>query len=118
VFDWQEALKQSEIDEEMLRELGALFLEEGPKLLGEIRSALAEADAPKLRRAAHTLKGSAAIFSARPVAETALEVEQHAKAGDLAAAATIVPHLEEELERLITAMSPYVTSESRTGERR
>ena len=61
--------------EETLRELAGLMLEECPRLLEQMRRSLADGDVEELRRAAHTLKGSARLFAAHPTADAALEVE-------------------------------------------
>jgi HPt (histidine-containing phosphotransfer) domain-containing protein len=58
----------------------------------------------KLRRAAHTLKGSAAIFSARRTTAAAGELENLAKAGDLAKAAAAISDLESEAMRLTRSL--------------
>jgi|TARA_Y100000758_G_scaffold276708_1_gene221673 HPt (histidine-containing phosphotransfer) domain-containing protein len=48
--------------EETLRELAGLMLEECPRLLEQMRRSLADGDVEELRRAAHTLKGSARLL--------------------------------------------------------
>ena len=51
------ALERLGGDEELLREVARLFLEEYPVLLLEIRQAVAAQDAEALQRAAHSLMG-------------------------------------------------------------
>jgi PAS domain S-box-containing protein len=62
-------------DAELRRELSVMFLEDCPKLLSEIRTALDQRDGPSLRLAAHTLKGSAGIFRVQSAFDAALRME-------------------------------------------
>ena len=68
-FEWDAALESVGGDEAMLRELAEMFFAECPKLMEQIREYTVSADGPELRRAAHTLKGSAHVFGAEEVAE-------------------------------------------------
>ena len=70
-FEWDAALESVGGDEAMLRELAELFFVECPKLMQQIREHIAGAAGPELRRAAHTLKGSAHVFGAEGAAEAA-----------------------------------------------
>ena len=74
---------QDSTGREFVAELVGTFLEEAPGLLGQMRTALAAADADGLRRAAHSLKSNALAFGANALAERARGVEL----GGLAAAA-------------------------------
>ena len=96
-------------DWELLRDIIGLFRQSGPQLLAEIRAALDGGDAGGVRRAAHTLKGSAGFFAAAAVTTTAGRLEALAAAGDLAAAAKLIDHLAGEVERLqdlLAALTP------------
>ena len=68
-------------DEALFREVVGLFFEDCPRLLGQIREAIASDDGPTLKRAAHTLKGTAGHFAAPGVvaAVTRLEEAGHAR---------------------------------------
>jgi len=50
-------------DEELLREIAAMFLEEAPQMMEALHAALNRADARGLERAAHNLKGCVGNFS-------------------------------------------------------
>jgi PAS domain S-box-containing protein len=104
VLDRRQALERVGGDARLLRELIAVFLAESPKVLKEVAEALAERDAAKLGRAAHTLKGAVATFGAEPARAAAQQLERLGNRGDLAAAAAAVPHLEAEMERLQAAL--------------
>ena len=51
------ALEEVDGDEELLREMAQVFLEDHPRLMATLREAVAACDPERLRRAAHTLKG-------------------------------------------------------------
>jgi len=99
-LNWVAALELTDVKEETLQELAALFLQETPKMLAECREALRDGDAPRLRRAAHTIKGSAATFVAERAAAAALRLENLAKAGQLDEAPAALAELEAELDRI------------------
>ncbi|MBR9908738.1 MAG: DUF4154 domain-containing protein [Gammaproteobacteria bacterium] len=86
-LDWAAALANLEGDEALLIELAQLFLEQCPKLMASIESALAAQDGAELRRAAHTLKGSANVVGGRATAAAALALENLAREGQFEAAA-------------------------------
>ena len=79
VFDQAAALNRVEGDEELLRELAGLFLEEAPGLLAQMRQALTTGDADGLERAAHSLKGSASNIDAHATFEAARDLESLAR---------------------------------------
>jgi HPt (histidine-containing phosphotransfer) domain-containing protein len=104
VFDRGEALTRACGNGALLRELVALFLEDAPRWLWAIRSALHSREQDRLWRTAHTLLGSAASLSARATQEAARGLETLARAGDLAGAAEALPALESALDRLLPVL--------------
>ena len=76
-------------DSDLLLSLIELFREQTPLLMSEIQRGLASHDASIVRRAAHTLKGSTAIFGTTAAFEAARQLEAVAINGaiDQAAAA-------------------------------
>jgi CheY-like chemotaxis protein/HPt (histidine-containing phosphotransfer) domain-containing protein len=105
VLDRSAALERVGGDAQLLRELAELFLDDCPRQQAEIRDALARGDAPKLHRAAHTLKGSAGNFRAGPAFEAAQRLESLARHGNLAGAREAADALDRELERLTPALA-------------
>jgi HPt (histidine-containing phosphotransfer) domain-containing protein len=99
------ALQHAENRPEFLRELASVFLRECPQLLSEIREAVSLGDAVRLRRAAHTLKGSAAVFGGKRTSAAAHDLESLAKAGDLEAAREASRTLDHEAARLANALA-------------
>jgi PAS domain S-box-containing protein len=92
-------------DDQLLGELAALFCRESPGWLNEVRAAVAAGDAPRLRRAAHTLKGSASTFGARAACEAAQRLELMGRAGDLAGAEEACAALAAALNHLQPALA-------------
>lgn len=73
-------------DPEFVSTLLETFAEEAPRLLEELRGALAAGDAATARRAAHTLKTNAATFGAAGLAALCADLERRTAAGDLGGA--------------------------------
>ena len=87
-------------DEDLLRELTAIFLTEYPLLLLEIETGLVEGNAQRVELAAHSLKGSVANFGARNALEAARCMEALARGCDLSGAREALSHLRFEFEQL------------------
>jgi len=102
--DLRAALELVGGDEQFLDEVIALFQQDAPRLLGEVREAVTQGDAGGLRQAAHALKGSAGYVAARPTVEAAQRLETIGARGDLAEAANAFADLERELGRLTAAL--------------
>jgi HPt (histidine-containing phosphotransfer) domain-containing protein len=92
-------------DMELLKELAGIFLAECPKLMAEIRQAVDQRDARKLRLAAHTLKGSASHFGAGAVAGAAQRLEGAGAEQDWAPADEALAALECAIDRLQPALA-------------
>ncbi|MGA6966715.1 MAG: Hpt domain-containing protein [Xanthobacteraceae bacterium] len=60
---------------EFVAELVDTFIEEGPGMLAELRTARAESNAERFRRAAHSLKSNGNTFGALKLAALAREIE-------------------------------------------
>jgi HPt (histidine-containing phosphotransfer) domain-containing protein len=87
-------------DAELLKEIAVLFLEDYPRVLAEIRAAIAGGDARQLETSAHTLKGSASNFGAGAVVESALRLEQMGRAGQMNQSPDVLRSLEAGLSAL------------------
>jgi signal transduction histidine kinase/DNA-binding response OmpR family regulator len=82
-----------------------LFDRDAPRLLGEMRDAVAVRDVETLRDAAHTLKSNCANVGAMALAAICRDIEQLARAADAAAAAAPLAAAEEELRRVLAALA-------------
>jgi CheY-like chemotaxis protein/HPt (histidine-containing phosphotransfer) domain-containing protein len=101
------ALMQVGGDEELLHETAQLFLHESTGLLAMLHDSLAQSDADAARLAAHRLRGSVGYFAAIPLASLLLRVEELARKPDVAAAAALMPRVEQEFGRLRGALEEY-----------
>jgi len=81
VLAWESALEMAGNDEEFLFQLVDVFLTTSAELMDKLAVAVRERDAGQITLHAHTLKGSAQIFGAQTVAESARRVEKAGKAG-------------------------------------
>ncbi|MDD5390972.1 MAG: response regulator [Gallionellaceae bacterium] len=84
IYDRGDALSRIADDEELLATLIEMFVADAPNYVNEIDTALQAADWLLLTRAAHTLKGVLATFSARRGEACARALETAAKAGNAA----------------------------------
>ena len=87
-------------DDALVAELIALFMTEAPMYLERVCAAVAFGDAPAVANAAHTLKGAATAITASAVGAAADALEQHARGGSIAGAATRITALQCELATL------------------
>lgn len=91
-------------DEELLREIAVLFLDDYPSLMASIRSSCDSGDAGGLERAAHALKGSVSNFGAENAQRAALDVEMMGRLGQLKDAPRAVARLEKAMADLLPEM--------------
>jgi HPt (histidine-containing phosphotransfer) domain-containing protein len=105
VLDADAVLDRVGGDEELLREIIAIFLEEYPLLMAEIRVAVSRSDRANLERAAHSLKGAVSNFGARTATDLARDLEAVGRTGELGGLAPIVSKLDLELASLQRALA-------------
>ncbi len=104
VLDWEAALEQLDGNAALLQNLIGVFYIEAPKLMTDIQQAIAQEDTLALQRAAHTLKGSATIFAAQPVAAAALRLEVMGRDETLTDAASAWSALQDAMAQLLPAL--------------
>jgi two-component system sensor histidine kinase/response regulator len=109
-IDWDSAIAVVDGDRELLGEIVAAFLIEGPSLVEQIRRALAAADAGELRRGAHTLKGALRTLGIESVAELASQLEEIGRRGDLASAAAPMARLESQLDQILSEAKSFASA--------
>ena len=100
VLDRALALSRVGGDEDLLREIAVLFLDDYPNLVQKIQDALVRNDAQGLERASHSLKGSVANFGAEAAYQAALELEKIGRSRDLTLAHIAYAGLEQSLNSL------------------
>ena len=111
LIDWSVALKNMPGGKEVALDLAGLLLDEAPKLVDQIRAARQEQDAEVFRRAAHTLKGSAAIFSITPLVEMCEQIEAMARAEEFSAAENLVEELTASASQMTLELEAFIQTE-------
>jgi nitrogen fixation negative regulator NifL len=101
-FDYGRAL--GEADAELVEIVTGIFLDQYPKDLATLHDAIARRDSPLLRRTAHTVKSSCAIFGAQPLVELARTLEQIDPIVSGAEAGHLIARLEAEFPALVTVL--------------
>jgi len=112
VFDTDALLERVEGDQELLRELLALFFQEYPKLLEEISRAMEYRRAEQVERLSHSLKSALLNLSAKRAADAAYQVERSGRSADFQEIAAAIPRLQEELRILHDAMDQFLKTSS------
>lgn len=100
LFDERELLDRLMEDRGLASKIVRSFLADCPIQLAVLAERIEASDGEGARQQAHKVKGAAASVSARSLRAAALRVERAAKAGDLAAAASLLPRAKEEFRRL------------------
>lgn len=104
-YSLDEALARVDDDRDLFLTMAELFIDQGPKDLAEVRSAIAAQDPIALARSAHRIKGAIVQFCAPAAFEATRELEELGKTGNLLAAVEACANMEAELLRLLTALS-------------
>ncbi len=90
---------------EFARELIGTFLEESPAMLRDLRAALADGDAERFRRAAHSLKSNGNTFGALAFAGLARDLEHDGLASIDHAKPATIDALDAEYTRVAAALT-------------
>jgi PAS domain S-box-containing protein len=104
VLDWDSALGRVHGRPDFLKQLVGLFFKECARLMPEVRTAIDRSDGPALRRAAHTLKGSADCFTAGPTVAAAQRLELMGRDNDWVGVEEAWAMLQREVARLLPAL--------------
>jgi PAS domain S-box-containing protein len=91
--------------EDRLRTILQVFQDEASRLMAELREAIANGDASRLTMPAHSLKGAVGLFGAPGVVEHAQALESLGQAGELKGAPEAFGRLQEEMDRLRSALA-------------
>ncbi len=100
VFNRGELLDRLGGNQELLKEVIQVFLNDVPLQIENLKKRLAEEEKAAVVRQAHTLKGAAANIGAERVRETAWELEQAAGGGDWEKVRAVARALESRVESL------------------
>ncbi|HVQ74481.1 MAG TPA: response regulator, partial [Candidatus Binatia bacterium] len=107
-LDAEAMLAAVEGDHALLGDLAAIFLEDTPARMGELRRALSAGDAASVFRTAHSLKGALGALGARDALALAALLEDKGRNGDIADAPGALDRLEVEIDRLASLLAGFV----------
>jgi CheY-like chemotaxis protein/HPt (histidine-containing phosphotransfer) domain-containing protein len=99
VWDKGEMMSRMMEDEELVKKVLEMFLEDMPVQIQAIKESMKTGDIRGLEFQTHRIKGSAANVNAAALQAVALAMEKKAKAGDMDAAGAMLADLEKELVR-------------------
>jgi two-component system, sensor histidine kinase and response regulator len=108
VLDPDTALSRVGGNRDMLKQLSSVFQHTGPRLLGEMWSAIQNGDAQKLNEAAHSLKGMVAFFGDTTAAEAALKLEEMGRDNKLTHGSAEWAVLKSRVEQITEALPALV----------
>jgi signal transduction histidine kinase/HPt (histidine-containing phosphotransfer) domain-containing protein len=106
VLNTEELLARTRGDKKLISELVGIFLESTPKLVDSICESTSANDAEGVYRAAHSLKGAAAMMGASQVQAAAYSIEMKGRQQQLDDAKKDI----DELERAIKILKPALVS--------
>lgn len=95
-------------NDEFLRELAAIFLEDTPKRITELDTSLAAGDAGTFTRAAHSIKGSAANLGAMRLRAAADKLEHYSRREGLTAVDEMVTAIKAEFAQAATELKRLI----------
>jgi HPt (histidine-containing phosphotransfer) domain-containing protein len=86
-------------NDEFLREIAGIFLEDTPQRIAELEQSSAAGDTAKFTRAAHSIKGSSSNLGAVALRVVAEKLEHHARTHGIEGSAATLTELRSEFER-------------------
>jgi two-component system sensor histidine kinase/response regulator len=105
--DFESALQHFDGDWDFMKQMLQEFCDHLSDRLKNIHVALQDDNAGTLGRLAHNLKGVALNFSAEPIANIALKLEELGKREDLTDAPSLVSQLDVEIRRVVEYLSTH-----------
>lgn len=95
-------------NDEFLREIAGIFLEDTPQRIAELDQGLAAGDAAKFTRAAHSIKGSSANLGAMALRFAAEKLEHESRTKGLGQVGDLVAQVKAEFVRAQAALSALI----------
>jgi two-component system, sensor histidine kinase and response regulator len=92
-------------DESLLAEVATIFVDDCPRLVSSVETAVQSRDVKALARATHTIAGSVGNFTEEGVYTLARKIEHASLAGEFDNAVCDVPELLKELTRIRDAFA-------------
>lgn len=95
-------------DDEFLREIAGIFLEDTPQRIAELDRSLAAADLATFTRAAHSIKGSSSNLGANLLRAAAEKLETQVRTAGLGDVAALVAEVKTEYARAQSALAALI----------
>jgi HPt (histidine-containing phosphotransfer) domain-containing protein len=95
-------------NDEFVREIAGIFLEDTPLRIAELDQSLAAGDTTKFTRAAHSIKGSSANLGANAVRAVAEKLEHQSRTQGLDSVNPLVTELKSEFSRAEAELSRLI----------
>ncbi len=108
VFDKDMALEMFEGEEEFLKELVEIFINDVPEHMSEIEEAVNCRNSEALVKSAHKLKGAAANFGKNVTTGTAFKLETMGRENNLDGGEEVYGTLVKDIESLVNALKEFV----------
>lgn len=104
----EQLIEEMDGDEELLKTVAKLCLENLPEHLRQVHEAVKNRDCKLLEYAAHTIKGSAKQFGATRAASIAYQLEQKGRNKDLSSTENLAATLEHEITLMSAALNKLI----------
>jgi HPt (histidine-containing phosphotransfer) domain-containing protein len=88
-FDSEELLDRIDGDKSLFREIVGIFIQDTPSLISALGDGISQGSAETVEKAAHTIKGSCAMMSAKRLGGLAHQLEMNAREKNLSGAKTL-----------------------------
>lgn len=95
-------------NDEFLREIAGIFLEDTPQRIAELDQSLAAGDVAKFTRAAHSIKGSSANLGAMALRAAAEKLEHESRTHGLRDVGALVAQVKQEFDRAHGELSTLI----------
>jgi HPt (histidine-containing phosphotransfer) domain-containing protein len=97
-------------NDEFLRKLTLIFLEDTPQRIVDLEESLAAADPSRFTRAAHSIKGSASNMGAMLLRDAAEKLEMHSRKEGLTAVVEMIGTIRQEFARAKAGLEEIIRS--------
>jgi len=95
-------------DEELLKELAVIFLENCPKQMEDVKTAIEQGNSKFVEKSSHAVKGSVGVFCAKFAHDAALKLEIMGRENNLTGATEAYSSLKKEIARLELSLKKLI----------
>ncbi|MDP2105531.1 MAG: response regulator, partial [Desulfobulbaceae bacterium] len=109
ILDQSDLISRLADDEELAHEVLTAFAEDIPNKIEILKTAVTESNIQEIQAQGHTVKGAARNISAQQLQETAAQIEEAGKEGDIDRATTLLPILDSQCQTLLAAIHEIIS---------